>query len=96
MNKKMKFSNKFIILQHGSNYGTNKFHHNTVVKVNILTIFYNGEKLKNIKKIIDGYVFNVIGGNFLICQKKKLIIGYFLYQLLRVQEKICLMIPSNI
>ena len=30
MNQKMKFSNKFIILQHGSNYVTNKFNHNTV------------------------------------------------------------------
>ena len=50
MNKKMKFSNNFIILQHGSNYGTNKFHHNTVGEGQYSDYFLQWEKLKNIKK----------------------------------------------
>ena len=72
MNKKMKFSNKFIILQHGSNYGTNKFHHNTVGEGQYSDYFLQWGKTKKIsKKIIDGYVFNVIGWKFPNLSKKK-------------------------
>ena len=50
MNQKMKFSNKFIILQHGSNYVTNKFNHNTVGEGQYSDYFLQWGKLKKYQK----------------------------------------------
>lgn len=62
MEKKFNYSNKFIILQHGANYITNKFHLNPVGEGLYSDYFIQWGKSKNLKKnVIDGYVFNIIG-----------------------------------
>lgn len=73
MEKKFNSLNKFIILQHGANYVTNKFHINPVGEGLYSDYFIQWGKAKNLKKnVLNGYLFNVIGKKSYFFDKKNI------------------------